>query len=124
VTTHTRRFVVFVEALACISLALILAAEAATPASSQSSRRRRAARATVDQEFLIQPSVWLALRPVWLPPGADLKPPAAPPLVAETLVILDLAGTPPPTPVRGGHGSTGIPKLLPPFPPAPASPIR
>ncbi len=120
-TTRARRLDVFLGALACLCLALVLAAEAAAaPASAPSTRKRRPARLVTDQELGIQPPAWLTLRPVWLAPGAGEKPPAAPRLAAETVLIESRAGT---VPRRGGHGSTGIPKVVPPFP-GPASPIR
>ncbi len=119
-TTRARRAHVFLGVLGCLSLALVLVAEAAAaPSSAQSNRKRRAAW-LADEEFGIQPTAWLTLRPVWLAPGAGEKPPAAPRLAAETVVIESRAGT---TPRRGGHGSANIPKVVPPFP-GPASPIR
>jgi hypothetical protein len=121
-TTSARRVAVFFGALGCVALALILAVDAAAASASTESRAKRRAGLAVGQEFLVPPAAWLSLRPVWVPPGAANKAPAVPRVAAQTLIIADSAGTMPP-PARGGHGSTNIPKYLPPFP-GPASPIR
>lgn len=122
-TTRTRRPLVFFVALGCLSLALVLAVEAAAaPASTQSGRKRRAGQGPVDQELPIQPAAWLALRPVWLPPGAAEKPPAPPRLATRSMIVEDPEAIAPRI-VRGAHGSANIPKFLPPFI-GPASPIR
>jgi hypothetical protein len=130
VTKRARRLFVSTGALGCLSLALILAAQAAAAATStESARKRRTALGSVDRELAVAPAAWLTLRPVWLPPGAAEKPPAAARLEAQTLLIESpmAAPTPPPSnPLRrGGHGtrSSAIPKYLPPFT-GPASPIR
>ena len=122
-TTRVRRLELFLGALGCVSLALVLVVEAAAAPASSHSTRKRQDQLAVDLEFAIQPAAWLALRPVWLPPGAAEKPPVAPRLEAQTLVIENRAGTAPPPPARGRRGSTNIPKFLPPFT-GPASPIR